>query len=89
LAFEVFLHPNAVKALKKIDSVYYARIKKALEELEDEPERAGKALRYSDFFSLRVGDYRVIYKINKAKCQVVVLLVGHRKNVYDDFTKLF
>jgi mRNA interferase RelE/StbE len=45
-------------------------------------------LRLSRFWKMRVGDYRVIYEIDRSSNHVIVLFVGHRKNVYDDFSKL-
>ena len=37
---------------------------------------------------LRVGDYRAIYEIDEASKRVIVVYVGHRKNVYDEFSRL-
>jgi len=88
LAFNVFLHPKAAKAMEKIDAKNKARIKEALKELCRSPEKAGKQLKLSDFWSLRIGDYRAIYEIDRDKNQVIVTFIGHRKNVYDDFTKM-
>lgn len=88
MTFKVFLHPKAAKALEKMDVVGKARIKEALRELGGRPERVGKQLKLSDFWSLRIGDYRAIYEIDQDKNQVIVLFVGHRKNVYDDFSKM-
>jgi len=84
----VFLHPKAAKALEKLDANTKARIKGALKELAGNPEKVGKQLKLSDFWSLRIGDYRAIYEIDRNKNQVVVTFIGHRKNVYDDFTKM-
>jgi len=64
------------------------RIRKKLEELQKYPER-GNHLRYSVFRSLRVGDYRIIYEIYEKEKKVIILFIGHRKDVYDDFSKLF
>lgn len=89
MVFTVVLHPKAAKALKKIENSVRLRIIERLRELRNRPERVGKRLKYSDFWSLRVGDYRVIYEIDKGRSQVVILFVGHRKKVYDDFSKLF
>ena len=88
MVFKVLLHPNAAKELRKLDSVNQARLKKALGELAKDPYKAGKPLHPSDFWSLRSGDYRAIYEINGDQNQVTVLFVGHRKKVYDDFSKL-
>lgn len=88
MVFTVVLHPKAAKALKKIENSVRLRIVERLRELRNRPERVGKRLKYSDFWSLRVGDYRAIYEINRDKNQVVVLFIGHRKKVYDDFSKM-
>jgi len=89
VTFTVLLHPKAAKALKKIEEQTRSRITEKLRELRNRPERAGKRLKYSDFWSLRVGDYRAIYEINRDKNQVIILFIGHRKKVYDDFSKMF
>lgn len=84
----MFLHPKAAKALEKMEAADETRIKEALRELGGHPEKVGKQLKRSDFWSLRIGDYRAIYEIDQDKNQVTVLFVGHRKNVYDDFSKM-
>jgi len=89
VVFTVLLHPKAAKALEKIEKPTRRRIVRKLRELEDNPERAGKPLKYSNFWSLRIGDYRAIYEIYRGKNQVVILFVGHRKKVYSDFSKIF
>jgi mRNA-degrading endonuclease RelE of RelBE toxin-antitoxin system len=88
LAYKVLLHPNDIKELKKIDGQNQARIKKALGELAADPWKVGKQLHPSDFWSIRSGDYRAIYEVDTQHNQVTVLFVGHRKKVYDDFSKL-
>lgn len=89
MPFTVLLHPKAAKALEKIEESVRLRIIEKLRELRSRPERVGKRLKYSNFWSLRVGDYRAIYEINRDKNQVVILFIGHRKTVYDDFSKMF
>jgi len=89
VTFTVLLHPKAVKALEKIEEQTRLRITEKLKELRNRPERVGKRLKYSEFWSLRVGDYRAIYEINRDKNQIVILFIGHRKKVYDDFSKMF
>ena len=89
MTFTVLLHPKAVKALEKIEEQTRSRITEKLRELKNRPERIGKRLKYSEFWSLRVGDYRTIYEIHRDKNQVVILFIGHRKKVYNDFSKMF
>jgi len=89
VVFTVLLHPKAAKELEKIENATKTRIVERLRDLKDNPERVGKVLRHSNFWSLRVGDYRAIYEIDRTRRQVIVLFIGHRKKVYDDFSKLF
>ena len=88
MVFRVLLHPNAAKALKKLDDANRPRMRKALGELTVDPWKVGKPLHPSDFWSVRAGDYRAIYEIDADQNQVVVLFIGHRKKVYGDFTKM-
>ena len=88
MTFTILLHPKAAKALKKIEEQTRSRLTKKIRDLRNSPERTGKRLKYSDFWSLRVDDYRAIYEINRDKNQVIILYIGHRKKVYDDFSKI-
>ncbi len=88
MVLAVLLHPKAAKELEKIEEQIKSRIKKKLKELRDNPERIGKRLKPSDFWSLRIGDYRAIYEIDRNKKQVIILFIGHRKKVYDDISKI-
>ena len=88
-SFEIFLHPMAAKALEKLDSEISRQIRKKLAELKEFPEQRGKHLRYTSFWSLRIGDYRAIYEIRQAEKKIIVLFIGHRSDVYDDFSKLY
>jgi mRNA interferase RelE/StbE len=88
LAYKVLLDPKAAKALQKLDEATRARIKKSLQELTRDPYEAGDPLHPSTYWKIKIGDYRTIYEINPNKKEVIVLFIGHRKNVYDDFKKI-
>ncbi|MHA1363559.1 MAG: type II toxin-antitoxin system RelE family toxin [Candidatus Freyarchaeota archaeon] len=87
MAYIILLHPKAEKALEKLDSETRRRVREKVMELEEFP-RKGEPLRYSPFWRSKVGDCRVIYEINEERQQVIILFIGHRKKVYDDFSKL-
>ncbi len=87
--FDILLHPMAAKALEKLDSEISRQIRKKLKELEEFPEQRGKHLRYTQFWSLRIGDYRAIYEIRNNEKKIIILFIGHRDDVYDDFSKLY
>ncbi|MGD2249710.1 MAG: type II toxin-antitoxin system RelE/ParE family toxin [Candidatus Methanofastidiosia archaeon] len=86
--YSVFIHPKAKTFLDKRDQEVRKRIRKKLEELKQYPER-GNHLRYSAFWALRVGNYRIIYEIDKNEKKVIILFIGDRKDVYNDFSRLF
>ena len=64
-----------------------ATIKKAIEEqLTVDPIGFGKPLRYSlrGHRRLRVGDYRIVYRIDPKNNIVIIVAIKHRKEVYED-----
>jgi mRNA interferase RelE/StbE len=80
---------SAVDDISELDSSAKRIIKKAIEEkLMVDPLKFGKPLRrnLSGLFKLRVGDYRIIYQVkeNEVVVVVVVVKVGHRREVYED-----
>ena len=86
MTYKVLLHPKAAKTLSKLTEK--TRITEKLKQLKTNPNKAGKSLKPTEYYRLRIGDYRAIYEIDQTKKQVTILHIGHRKNVYDDFTKL-
>ena len=80
---------RAVKQLHKLDKQRFIIItnwiSKNLQNCED-PRRLGKALtaNKSGQWRYRVGDYRIIARIEDSDITILVLEVGHRRNVYDD-----
>lgn len=87
MGYEILLHPKSDKFLDRSDEELKNRIEDKLGELESDPKN-GKRLSGSNFWRLRIGDYRAIYEIDQKEEKVIVLFIGHRKNVYDDFSKL-
>lgn len=88
MSFGVFLHPKAVRFLKKADPSLRRKIREDLAELADSAEEKGERLILSPFWRLRVRDYRVIYEIDREHSRVIVLFIGHRRDVYDEFSRL-
>ena len=88
MTFRVLLHPKAAKEIQQIEKKTRTRIIESAKQLCENPDKLGKPLKQSDYWRLRVGDYRVICEINQNKKQVVILFIGHRSKVYDDFSKM-
>lgn len=87
MTYSVLLSPRSARSLRKLQRSIGTRIVAAMKELEDSPEM-GEQLKPSRFWKFRVGDYRVIYEIDRASNRVIILFVGHRKNVYVEFSRL-
>lgn len=88
MAYRVELAESATRDLDRLDAPQYERILKFLKERVaklDNPRSIGQALRGSklgEFWKYRVGDYRLIAKIYDDRVVVVVLRIGHRREVY-------
>ena len=80
---KVHLNEKPEHFLKKLDKNERERIIKKLTLLETNPQ-LGKPLTgpLAGLWSLRIGDYRVIYQIKDKELIILVLKIGHRKNVY-------
>lgn len=85
MSYEILYVDKVAKDdIPKISGLYRRRIKTAIEtKLVNEPELYGKPLRKSlkGYFKLRVGDYRVIFRIENRK--VKIFLIAHRRIVYE------
>ena len=86
LKWKVIYKKSVKKDIKGLSQDIAYIIKKTIEEkLTKDPLKFGLPLRRSlkSYMKLRVGDYRVIYKIQKKEVIVYVIKIGHRKDVYD------
>jgi len=82
--YRIIFDRQAAKFFRKLDRNIQERIGKKIQNLSENPE-LGKPLlgRMSGFWSLRIDDYRVIYQIKKSELIILVLKIGHRKDVYN------
>jgi len=79
----VFLSRIAENDLEKVDKENKPRIFAALFDLRKDPH-LGKKLegKFCECYSLRVGQYRIIYKIYKNQLSILVIRIGPRQGVY-------
>lgn len=83
MKYKVELKPAVIKQLKKINKKDQDTILDKIYLLSDNPyPQYSKALKGRDDRSMRAGNYRVIYDVYDNKLVVLVLKVGHRKEVY-------
>ncbi len=83
MTYEVRFVRSAQKELKKLDSKEQVRLLKSIQKLSLHPKKGDvRPMVGSTAWRLRVGSYRVIYDINDQVLLVLILKVGHRKDVY-------
>lgn len=78
---------EAYKEFKKLDRPVQEIIKNKLDKLAQNPETLKNNIKqlkgkYSGLFRLRVGNYRIIYKMYNEKLLIVRVRIGHRKEIY-------
>lgn len=82
--YRIEVRPAAIKALRNIHPTDQARIHGAIALLGEDPRPPGaKALHGRSGLRVRVGNYRIIYTIDDGVLLVVVITLGHRRDVYD------
>ncbi len=85
--WQVKLKGSATKSLKSLDTVIKQRIERLIGQLIDtnNPRSYGKALqgkKYAGLWRYRIGDYRLICQIKDNELIILVLEIGHRKDIY-------
>jgi addiction module RelE/StbE family toxin len=81
-----YLEEVVKKDIPKLPKTVKKMVKKGIEEkLTTDPIGFGKPLRYSlkGHRRLRVSDYRIVYRIDQKKYQVIIIAIKHRKDIYD------
>jgi mRNA interferase RelE/StbE len=85
MSYRITYTPAAVKQLEKLDKAVARKIIQYMKARADNPTKTGKALRLGlkGYWRHRVGDYRVISSIENDTLTVLVVRIGHRKEVYE------
>lgn len=85
MQYEITYAQSALKALRKLDRGIARRIVTAIDALASDPRPHGcKQLNGGGGgeMRIRVGDYRVIYDVDDGEVVILVLAIGHRREVY-------
>ncbi len=84
MAYAVEFRPSVWKNVKKTPKRDLVKIKSKIEEISRNlPDPATtKMSGNSDFHKIRCGDYRIIYEIHEERIVILVVKIGHRKDVY-------
>ena len=75
---------TAEKQLRKLPAEDRRRVARAMLALGEEPHPPGsrKLTGYDDVFRIRAGVYRIIYSISGRRLVIIILKIGHRKDIY-------
>ena len=85
MSYRVLVAPAPTKFLERLcDESLKHRIAKALRVLENDPRPPGslKLQGGDELYRVRVGDYRIVYQIQDAVLVVLVVQIGHRREIY-------
>jgi len=83
VTYRIELRPAALRALRAVHPRDRGRIQGAIRLLAEDPRPPGtRKLQGRDGYRVRVGDYRILYAVRDEVLLVVVVTVGHRRDVY-------
>jgi mRNA interferase RelE/StbE len=84
MKYSIEFRPAVLKSLKRLPKRELRRIKKKIDDLANKlPDpNTTKMKGDNSFHKIRAGDYRIIYEIHDDRLVILVVKVGHRKDVY-------
>lgn len=83
MSYSISIPRRVQKKLANLSDESFVRIRDSLRSLTHDPRPAGcKKLKGREGWRVRVGDYRVIYEINDEQQSIIILDIGHRRDIY-------
>ncbi len=84
MTYRVTLAPSAARQLRKLEPLARRRVQAALELLarDPRPPKAARLVGGAGEWRVRTGDYRIVYEIDEGVLLVLVLAIGHLREVY-------
>lgn len=81
--YRVYLASRAEKDIKKLTSRVKEEIRGILRVLADNPYKGTTLLgKYKGLRRYRVGDFRIVYELNKKRKALTIIKIGHRRDIY-------
>ena len=82
--FKIEISATAEKQLVALGSDAQVRVVNAIRKLAENPRPRGcrKLRDYSDVYRIRVGVFRILYCVEQARLMILLLKIGHRRDVY-------
>ena len=84
MSWRVNYTQTAAKAIRKLDPGTRAQVRAAIERLVENPNR-GKLLQLTlkGLRSWRTSEWRIVYRASNAQLEILIVAVGHRREIYD------
>ena len=83
MSYKILILRSAQRALSQLPLDAFNKACKIIRSLDNNPRPPGSIkLTGRDGWRIRMGDYRIIYKINNRENTITILHIGHRKNIY-------
>lgn len=87
--YNIIFTKDAEKSIKKLSEEVKRDLKSYIIQLAEYADiishKKLKGNYYADMYKLRIGNYRVIYSIDKRNMVIIIEFAGHRKNIYKIF----
>ena len=83
MIYSINITRRAQKVLSKLPADIQKKIVSNIRKLSKEPfSNLCKKLSGRNAWRIRIGSYRVIYEVNKEELSIIIILIGHRKDIY-------
>ena len=84
MLFSIQFTPRAQRDFSALDRAVQQRLRRYIDRLAENPFPASAKRLHAEepFHRIRVGDYRVIYQVERQQLVVIIVKIGHRKDVY-------
>lgn len=84
MSYQIEFSKKATKQFKALSLEIQLRIRPKIDALSDEPRPSGvvKLEDEDDLYRIRVGDYRVVYRIKDQELVVLIIKLGHRSDIH-------
>ncbi|MEW6388523.1 MAG: type II toxin-antitoxin system RelE/ParE family toxin [Thermodesulfobacteriota bacterium] len=85
-SYKIDFKPSVEKDLRNLSGSTLVRVMKRVEGLKDNPlpPQATKLSRSERLYRLRVGDYRIVYEVDRENEQITIHYIRHRRKIYRD-----
>ena len=83
MTYSVEWHPKVRNFLRKLPKNISARIVKKVKQITEKPFHYLEHYEGEDVYKLRIGDYRAVVDVIISMNKIIVVRIGHRKNIYD------